>query len=86
MIVINTPLEYVVYVNPERSYEFWDQFPGLVWSNRHASDTVMIRATLMRGKFDVFQAVAHHFGYRAFVQGVGDSLSRPRNDDLGFPP
>jgi hypothetical protein len=48
-------------VNPERDYEFWKQFPGLVWSNRHADNTVMIRASLVRPRLHILRAVASKF-------------------------
>jgi hypothetical protein len=34
-----------------RRDDFWSGFPGLVWSNSRASDSVMIRAALLRPRF-----------------------------------
>jgi excisionase family DNA binding protein len=43
---------------------FWKQFPGLVWSNSKASDTVMIRAVLTRPKKERLEAVGREFGMK----------------------
>ena len=45
-----------------RQSEFWDQFPGLVWSNAHADDTTMIRAALSHPKFEQLVKIAAEFG------------------------
>jgi len=47
-----------------RNDSFWKQFPGLVWSNSKASDTVMIRAVLTRPKKERLEAVGQKFGVR----------------------
>jgi excisionase family DNA binding protein len=47
-----------------RKDSFWKQFPGLVWSNSKASDTVMIRAILSRPKKERLEAVAREFGVK----------------------
>ncbi len=41
---------------------FWKRHPGLVWSNRHAGNTVRIRAALMRPMFSTLLDIAVHFG------------------------
>jgi hypothetical protein len=45
---------------PRRS--FWNRHPGLVWSNPNASDSVRIRAALVRPHFNVLLAIAVEFG------------------------
>ncbi len=47
---------------PARRNGFWDQFPGLVWSNSHASDSVMIRAALSRPRFEQLLNIVTEFG------------------------
>src|SRR6266478_2828031 len=41
---------------------FWRQHPGLVWSNPDAEDSVLIRAALLRPRFDRLLTVALEFG------------------------
>ena len=41
---------------------FWQQHPGLVWSNRNASDDVRIRAALLRPTFPLLLDIAVEFG------------------------
>ena len=41
---------------------FWDRHPGLVWSNPNASDTIFIRAALVRPRFDTLVDFAQEFG------------------------
>ncbi len=41
---------------------FWKKFPGLVWSNRKASDSVMIMAALTRPRFHQILAIGEEFG------------------------
>src|SRR4051812_26529109 len=43
---------------------FWKKYPGLVWSNRNASDAVRIRAALMRPVFPVLLDIAAKFGLK----------------------
>lgn len=43
-------------------HEFWKRFPGLVWSNPDADDTVRIRAALLRPKFSRLLEIAIEFG------------------------
>lgn len=45
-----------------RHSKFWEQFPGLVWSNSRASDIVMIRAALSRPRFEQLLKIAVEFG------------------------
>jgi hypothetical protein len=61
-------LGYPSPVNPERDYEFWSQYPGVVWSNPDASDTVMIRNALVRPKMYVLRAVGARFGIERMRQ------------------
>ncbi len=49
-------------MNPERRDLFWKKFPGLVWSNSEASDSVMIRAALTRYRFHELLAICLEFG------------------------
>jgi len=42
--------------------EFWERFPGLVWSNSKAGDSVRIRAALLRPRFETILAIALEFG------------------------
>ncbi len=46
----------------ERRDNFWRKFPGLAWSNRKASDTVMIMAALTRPRFHQILAICEEFG------------------------
>jgi hypothetical protein len=46
----------------ERRTAFWEQFPGLVWSNQNASDTISIRAALTQPHFEILLRVAQEFG------------------------
>jgi len=55
-------LSYLVGMNSERREDFWKKFPGLVWSNSKASDSVMIRAALSRPRFHQLLAIALEFG------------------------
>ncbi len=41
---------------------FWKKFPGLVWSNSKASDSVMIMAALTRPRFHEILAICEEFG------------------------
>jgi hypothetical protein len=50
-------------MNSDRNYTFWKQFPGLVWSNPHASDSVMIMAALMRPRSEQLTSIAKEFGF-----------------------
>ena len=51
-------------MNDERRDWFWKQFPGLVWSNSKASDTVMIRAALTRPYENRLEAIGREFGLK----------------------
>ena len=46
----------------ERAAAFWEKFPGLVWSNPHADDTVYIRAALTQPRFEMLLQIADKFG------------------------
>jgi hypothetical protein len=50
-------------MNSDRKDAFWKKFPGLVWSNAHASDSVMIMAALHRPRLEQLQAIAEEFGF-----------------------
>ena len=47
---------------PTAIHPIWQQHPGLVWSNRHANDTVRIRAALSRPRFDLLLDLSVAFG------------------------
>jgi hypothetical protein len=42
--------------------EFWNSHRGLVWSNPAASDSVHIRAALVRPRFSLLLEIALEFG------------------------
>ncbi|MEO6848596.1 MAG: hypothetical protein ABI443_12815 [Chthoniobacterales bacterium] len=47
----------------KRDYSFWDQYgAGLVWSNQHASNAVMIASALLKPNFHLLLEIAAHFG------------------------
>ena len=46
----------------ERADNFWEKFPGLVWSNPQAGDTVHIRAALTHPHFEDLLQIAQKFG------------------------
>jgi hypothetical protein len=50
--------------NPDRDYAFWDSHDGvgLVWSNPHASDSVMISNALLSPSFHQLLDIAVEFG------------------------
>lgn len=50
-------------MNPDRNDHFWKNFPGLVWSNADASDSVMIMAALNRPRLEQLEAIATEFGF-----------------------
>jgi hypothetical protein len=49
-------------MSSERRADFWKKFPGLVWSNSKASDSVMIMAALTRPRFHEILAICEEFG------------------------
>jgi len=49
-------------MSSERRDIFWKKFPGLVWSNSQASDSVMIMAALTRPRFHEILAICEEFG------------------------
>jgi hypothetical protein len=46
----------------ESIHPVWQKHPGLVWSNRHAGDSVRIRVALCRPRFDLLLDLAMAFG------------------------
>ncbi len=63
-----------------RHPEFWDQFPGLVWSNEHASDDIMIRAALSRPKFEQLVMIAAEYGLNR-LQNEWNVLDQESTDE-----
>jgi|ERR1039458_9981120 hypothetical protein len=49
-------------MSSERRENFWKRFPGLVWSNSKAGDSVMIMAALTRPRFHEILAICEEFG------------------------
>ena len=49
-------------MDTERRDLFWKKFPGLVWSNSKASDSIMIMAALTRPRFHQILAICEEFG------------------------
>jgi hypothetical protein len=45
-----------------RTDAFWKKHPGVVWSNRRASDSTMIANALLRPNFHLLLDIAAHFG------------------------
>ena len=52
----------------ERRDIFWKKFPGLVWSNSKASDSVMIMAALTRPRFHEILTICEEFGLDRVVE------------------
>lgn len=48
--------------------EFWELHPGLVWSNPDAPDSVLIRAALLRPRFQTLLDVAMEFSLERLQQ------------------
>jgi hypothetical protein len=46
----------------QRAPRFWEKFPGLVWSNPSADDTVYIRAALTQPRFEMLLQIVDNFG------------------------
>jgi hypothetical protein len=42
--------------------DFWERHPGLIWSNPNASDSIRIRAALLRPRFHILLDIAVEFG------------------------
>ena len=61
--------------NQKRDHAFWKNYPGIVWSNPNASDSVMIANTLLQEKQHVIIAIANHFG-AATLQKEWENLKR----------
>jgi hypothetical protein len=56
-------LVHIQAVISNRHDVFWKGFPGLVWSNSLASDSVMIMAALQRPRRPQLEAIAEEFGW-----------------------
>jgi hypothetical protein len=63
-----------------RSEFFWKRHPGLVWSNRHATDDVRIRAALMKPNFPVLLDIAAEFGPDRLEKEWGILRADPETD------
>ena len=61
-------MPYLAHMNDERREWFWKQFPGLVWSNSKAGDTVMIRAALSGPYENRLEAIGREFGMERLRQ------------------
>jgi len=55
-------------MNSARRAAFWARFPGLVWSNSKASDSVMIMAALTRPRFHQLLAICEEFGLERVME------------------
>jgi len=55
-------------MNRERRDIFWKKFPGLVWSNSKAGDSVMIMAALTRPRFHEILAICEEFGLERVME------------------
>jgi len=67
-------------MNAGRNDDFWKKFPGLVWSNSKATDSVMIRAALLRPHFHELLAICGEFGIGRVEQEfetIKDELASP---------
>ncbi len=51
-----------------RDYDFWSKYPGIVWSNPDADDSVMISNALLQAKSTILVAIARHFGWPRLVR------------------
>lgn len=49
-------------------HPIWKKYPGLVWSNPDADDTVRIRVALTHPHFDLLLDLAHIFGLERLRQ------------------
>jgi hypothetical protein len=47
---------------------FWRKYPGLVWSNSKAPDSIFIRAALLEPRFHVLLGIARQFGISRLEQ------------------
>ena len=52
---------------PANRRAFWDQHPGLVWSNRNAPDDAFISAALQQGRFLQLLDIAVEFGIKRLL-------------------
>ena len=62
-VVKTNHLSHIHLMESERRDLFWKKFPGLVWSNSKASDSVMIMAALTRPRFHEILAICEEFGF-----------------------
>ena len=60
---------------------FWRNHPGLVWSNRMASDSVHIQAALLRPRFSRLLDIAAEFGLER-VQREWAELSQDESREV----
>lgn len=65
---------------------FWDQHPGLAWSNPDADDSTRIRSALLRPRFHRLLEIATEFGidrlhteWKALLAGADDAVDRARD-------
>jgi hypothetical protein len=61
-------MPYFADMKDKRRAWFWKQFPGLVWSNSKACDSVMIRAALSRPYENRLEAIGREFGMECVRQ------------------
>ena len=59
---------------------FWERFPGLIWSNSKAGDSVRIRAALLRPRFETLLAIAIEFGLERVETEWAVLTSDPETD------
>ncbi len=60
--VTSTPTAPPEPAPPPNRRAFWDQHPGLVWSNRNAPDDAFISAALRKNRFLQLLDIAKEFG------------------------
>jgi hypothetical protein len=73
-------------LNDNFKANFWSQFPGLVWSNANAGDSVRIRAALLKPKFHVLLAIAVEFGCGRLIEEWSILQADPLTDTSGAAP
>lgn len=61
-------------------YVFWAKHPGIVWSNRNASDAIYIRNALLRPKYHQLLEIAVHFGVARLEREWSVLLGHPLED------
>ena len=60
--------------------QFWQQHPGLVWSNPEATDSMHIRAALQRPQFGRLLAIAVEFGLERVREEWAELLAEPTRE------